>query len=57
MRSRRGNPLLDCGYIGVKEAVHAKESPLLFQECTDPPYDALKHQVGGSMGVVVVETV
>jgi len=30
----------------VKEALHAGESPLRFQECTDPPYDALKHQDG-----------
>lgn len=30
---------------GVKDAIHASESPLRFQECTDPPYDALRHQV------------
>jgi carboxypeptidase D len=29
----------------VKSAIHASESPLTFQECTDPPYDALMHQV------------
>jgi len=30
----------------VKDAVHASESPLNFQECTDPPYDHLKSQDG-----------
>ena len=29
----------------VKAALHAAESPLVFQECTDPPYDHLKGQV------------
>ncbi len=37
----------------VKEALHASESPLSFQECTDPPYDHLKKQDGlGVMGEV-----
>lgn len=31
---------------GVKDALHATESPLSFQECTDPPYDHLKAQDG-----------
>ena len=31
---------------GVKDALHASESPLSFQECTDPPYDHLKSQDG-----------
>lgn len=30
----------------VKKALHAGSSPLDYQECTDPPYDALKHQDG-----------
>ena len=30
----------------VKDALHASESPLTFQECTDPPYDHLKSQDG-----------
>jgi carboxypeptidase D len=37
----------------VKAALHASESPMVFQECTDPPYDHLKQQDGlGVMGEV-----
>ena len=27
-------------------ALHATKCPLVFKECTDPPYNALKHQDG-----------
>lgn len=44
------------GYLNraeVKAALHAAESPMVFQECTDPPYDHLKQQDGlGVMGEV-----
>ena len=30
----------------VRAALHASQCPLVFKECTDPPYNALKHQDG-----------
>mmetsp|Transcript_4542 Transcript_4542/g.5811 ORF Transcript_4542/g.5811 Transcript_4542/m.5811 type:complete len:709 (-) Transcript_4542:153-2279(-) len=36
-------------YLNLKEvraAIHASQCPLKFKECTDPPYNALKHQDG-----------
>jgi carboxypeptidase D len=30
----------------VRQALHASRTPHVFKECTDPPYNALKHQDG-----------
>ena len=30
----------------VREALHASKCNIAFKECTDPPYNALKHQDG-----------
>ncbi len=30
----------------VRAALHASSCPIVFKECTDPPYNALKHQDG-----------
>ena len=30
----------------VRQALHATRTPHVFKECTDPPYNALKHQDG-----------
>lgn len=39
----------------VRMAIHATSCPLQFKECTDPPYNALKHQDG--LGVTKEVTV
>jgi carboxypeptidase D len=30
----------------VRASIHASSCPLQYKECTDPPYNALKHQDG-----------